>query len=60
MKRKSAAAVGIVIGNTLFQLIRYGVSEADWTKVIFVSIFAVVFMMAIPTKWTESSKLSAN
>jgi hypothetical protein len=44
-------AVGAAVGTGVYQLVRYGVSEVDWARVLFVAIFTCLFALIIPSKW---------
>jgi predicted MFS family arabinose efflux permease len=44
-------AVGTALGTALYQLIRYGVSEVDWARAIFVAVFTCVVALMIPRRW---------
>jgi high-affinity Fe2+/Pb2+ permease len=44
-------AVGTALGTALYQLIRYGVSEVDWQRAIFVAMFTCLVALLIPKKW---------
>ena len=48
MKAKFAMAIGIVTGTATYQLIRSGISEADWAQVGFVAIFALAVLLLVP------------
>lgn len=44
-------AVGAALGTALYQLIRYGGSEVDWQRAMFVAMFTCLVALMIPRKW---------
>jgi hypothetical protein len=44
-------AIGAAVGTGVYQLVRYGVAEADWARVVYVAIFTYLVALLIPKKW---------
>jgi hypothetical protein len=51
MMLKLAFALGLAIGTAIYQAIRYGVGDIDWTKVAFTFVFGLVVALLIPRRF---------
>ena len=55
MKIKLAMALGIAVGTTAYQVIRYGVSELDAARSFFIALVAFLVLLLVPSRWIEKS-----
>jgi predicted MFS family arabinose efflux permease len=46
-------AVGSALGTALYQLVRYGVSEIDWARALFIAMATFTVLLLVPRKWIE-------
>jgi hypothetical protein len=56
MRTKLLLCVGLTIGNFGYQLLRYGPTDADWTRAIFVSVFTSLAVLLLPSKWMRAKE----
>lgn len=49
-------AVGSAFGTAIYQLARYGVSEIDWARVLFIAVATLTVLLLVPRKWIERSR----
>lgn len=51
MKIKLAMALGIAVGTAGYQILRYGVSELDVARPLFVAMIAFLVLWPLPSRW---------
>jgi hypothetical protein len=56
MKIKLAMALGISVGTAAYQVIRYGASELDVARTLFIALIAFLVLLLIPNRWFEKSR----
>ncbi len=56
MKIKVAVALGIGIGTGLYEVVRYGVSELDVMRSLFVALIAFLILLLVPNRWMQKSR----
>lgn len=56
MKLKLAMAVGIAVGTAAYQVIRYGVSELDVARSLFIALAGFLVLLLVPSRWFEKSR----
>jgi high-affinity Fe2+/Pb2+ permease len=56
MKSKIGLIVGVGIGTALYQAIRYGFNDVDWSRAAFVSLFAAAIVLFLPRRWFEKNE----
>lgn len=54
--RAAFMAFGLGTGSALYQVMRYGLSDADWARALFVAAFSFVCFLLVPAKWLGSDK----
>jgi hypothetical protein len=55
MKLKLTMALGIALGTTAYQVIRYGISELDVARSFFIALLAFLVLLLVPSRWIETS-----
>jgi len=44
-------ACGAWVGSVAYEAVRYGLSDVDWTRATFISIFSFLMFLCVPAKW---------
>ncbi len=57
--RAALMAFGVGTGSALYQVMRYGLSDVDWAKAVFIAAFSFLFFLLVPAKWLGSDKVAA-
>ena len=58
MKTKITLAVGMAAGTAIYQAMRHGMGQIDWTKAAFVLVTAFVLLLPVPSRWLVRKKSS--
>jgi hypothetical protein len=56
MKTKIGLAIGLGMGTTIYEAIRHGIGEIDWTKVVFITLVSALVLLFIPTRVFEKRR----
>jgi predicted MFS family arabinose efflux permease len=55
MTTKMVMALGITAGtaagSTIYQLVRYGLAEVEWTRVLITALVTLLVLLLIPKEW---------
>ena len=57
--RAAWMAVGAGTGTALYQVMRYGLSDDDWERAVFIAAFSFLIFLLVPAKWLGSNKVAA-
>jgi len=52
--------VGFACGTAVYQLLRYGVSEMDWARALFIAAAIFTVLLLVPRKWLERLRSKPN
>jgi predicted MFS family arabinose efflux permease len=42
---------GTAVGSVTYQLIRFGLAEVEWPRVLFTALFTLLVLLLIPREW---------
>ena len=56
MKTKIGLALGLAIGNALYQLTRPDSGRLDWADVVVVPLICFALLLLVPNRWLEKKK----
>ena len=56
MKFKLTMALGIAVGTTAYQVLRYGISDLDVARPFFIAVVAFLVLLLVPSRWIEKSR----